>query len=82
MNGLPVQANGYGQPASDHASSRTEPNNAEHLTGIYGSEGRGFESPRARPGQRPPLAVEEALWWPPRLYADSRGDVTLCLLKH
>jgi hypothetical protein len=37
MNDLPGQANEYGQPGSDHASSRTEPDNAEHLTGIYGS---------------------------------------------
>ena len=35
MNDLPGQANGYGQPGSDHASSRTEPDNAERLTGIY-----------------------------------------------
>ena len=48
MNGLPGQANGYGQPGNDHASSRTEPGNAERLTGIYGSEGWRFESLRAR----------------------------------
>ena len=48
MNDLPGQANGYGQPGNDHASSRTEPGNAERLTGIYGSEGWRFESLRAR----------------------------------
>ena len=49
MNGLPGQANGYGQPGNDHASSRTEPDNAERLTGIYGSEGWGSSpSERAR----------------------------------
>jgi hypothetical protein len=38
MNYIPCQADGYGQPGSDHASSRTEPDNAERLTGIYGSD--------------------------------------------
>jgi hypothetical protein len=31
------QANGYGQADSDHPSSRTDPDDAERLTGIYGS---------------------------------------------
>lgn len=39
MNDLPGQANEYGQQGSDHVSSRTEPDNAERLTGIYESEG-------------------------------------------
>jgi hypothetical protein len=38
-NDFPPQANGYGQADGDHASSRTDPDNAEHQTGIYGSEG-------------------------------------------
>lgn len=33
------QANEYGQTDGDHASSRTDPDDAERLTGIYGSEG-------------------------------------------
>jgi hypothetical protein len=37
-----------GQARGDHASSRTDPDHAERLTGIYGSEGWGFESLRAR----------------------------------
>jgi hypothetical protein len=37
MNDLPGQANGYGLPGSDHASSRTEPDNAERLNGATGS---------------------------------------------
>jgi hypothetical protein len=36
-NGWPGQTNGYAQPGSDHASSRTEPDDVERLTGIYGS---------------------------------------------
>jgi len=47
------QADEYGHTDGDHASSRTDPDNAERVTGIYGSEGWGFETLRARPGQRP-----------------------------
>ena len=36
MNDFTRQADGYGQPGSDHASSRTNPGSAERLTGIYG----------------------------------------------
>jgi hypothetical protein len=32
-------ANGSGQANGDHASSRTNPDDAERLTGIYGSDG-------------------------------------------
>jgi len=31
------QANEYGHTDGEHASSRTDPDNAERLTGIYGS---------------------------------------------
>ncbi len=41
-NDFPRQANGFGQASGDHASSRTDPDDAERLTGIYGSEGWGF----------------------------------------
>jgi len=50
---LPTQANGSGQAGGDHASSRTDLDDAERLTGTYGSEGWGFESLRARPAHRP-----------------------------
>jgi hypothetical protein len=36
-NAFPRQANGYGQVSGDQASSRTDPDNTERLTGIYGS---------------------------------------------
>jgi hypothetical protein len=36
---FPRQANGYGQAGDDHASSRTDPDDAERLTGIYGFKG-------------------------------------------
>jgi hypothetical protein len=39
-NDLPRQPNEYGQAGGDHARPRTVPDDAEHLTGIYGSEGR------------------------------------------
>jgi hypothetical protein len=38
-NDFPRQANGYGQAGGDLASSRTDPDDAERLTGIYGLEG-------------------------------------------
>jgi hypothetical protein len=41
-------ANGYGQAGGEHPRSRTAPDDAERLTDIYGSEGWGFESLRAR----------------------------------
>jgi hypothetical protein len=47
-NDFPRQANQSGQAVGDHASLRTHPDDAERLTGIYGSEGWGFESLRAR----------------------------------
>jgi hypothetical protein len=47
-NDFPRKANRYGQAVGDHASLRTDPDDAERLTGIYGSEGWGFESLRAR----------------------------------
>ncbi len=49
---FPRQANGSGQADGDHASSRTDPDGAERLTGIYGPEGWGFESLRARTSER------------------------------
>ena len=52
-NSFPRQVDEYGQATGDHARSRTGLDDAERLTGIYGSEGWGFESLRARPGQRP-----------------------------
>jgi len=39
LNAFPRRPDGYGQAGGDHASSRTDPDNAERLTGIYGSEG-------------------------------------------
>jgi hypothetical protein len=39
-NDFPRQADGSGQADGDHASSRTDPDNAERQTGIYGSQGR------------------------------------------
>jgi hypothetical protein len=47
-NDFPRQVDGYEQTAAGHASSRTDPDDAERRTGIYGSEGWGFESLRAR----------------------------------
>ncbi len=38
----------FGLAAHNHASSRTDPDEAEQTAGIYGSEGWGFESLRAR----------------------------------
>jgi hypothetical protein len=37
-NEFPRKADGPGQTRGDHASSRTDPENAERLTGIYGSD--------------------------------------------
>ena len=48
-NDFPRQANESGRAGGDHASLRTDPDDAERDTGIYGSEGWGFESLRARP---------------------------------
>jgi hypothetical protein len=45
---LSRQADESGQAGGDHASSRTDPDDAERDTGNYGSEGWGFESLRAR----------------------------------
>jgi hypothetical protein len=39
-NDFPRQADEYGQAVGDHASSRTGPDGAERLPGIYGSGGR------------------------------------------
>ena len=47
---FPRQADGYGQAGGDHASLRTDPDDDERLTGIYGTDGQ-----QERPG-RPPLA--------------------------
>lgn len=41
------QADERGQTAGNHAMSRTDPHDAERLTGIYGSEGWG-SSPSER----------------------------------
>lgn len=49
VNDFPRQANGYGQTASDHASSRTDPDEAERRTGIYGSVRLGFRVPPSAP---------------------------------
>ena len=64
VNDFPRQTDGYGQVGGDHASSRTDPDNAERLTGIYGSEGWGFESLRARPGQQPIAILQRPLLLP------------------
>jgi hypothetical protein len=40
-------ANEYGQADCDHARSWTDPDDAERLTGTYGSEGRGGAGARA-----------------------------------
>jgi len=37
-NDFPRQTNEDGQAGGDHASSRTGPDDAERLTGIYGSD--------------------------------------------
>jgi hypothetical protein len=47
-NDLLRQANGSGQAHGDRPSPRTNPDDAERLTCIYGSEGWRFESLRAR----------------------------------
>jgi hypothetical protein len=47
-NDFPRHANGFGQADGGHASLRTDLDDAERRTGIYGSEGWGFESLRAR----------------------------------
>ena len=60
-NDFPRRADEYGQAAGVIARSRTGPDDAERLTGIYGSEGWGFESLRARPGQRPFALLAAAL---------------------
>jgi hypothetical protein len=39
MNNFLRQADGYGQADGDHPSPRTDPDNAERLTGICGSDG-------------------------------------------
>ena len=52
-NDFTRQAHESGQAGDDHASLRTDPDDAERDTGIYGSEGWGFESLRARPAHRP-----------------------------
>ncbi len=41
-NNFPGQADGYGQATDDHPSSRTNPDDAERRTGIYGSQGWGW----------------------------------------
>ena len=41
-NNFPRQADGHGQATDDHPSSWTNPDDAERLTGIYGSAGWGF----------------------------------------
>ena len=43
------QSNEYGQARGDHPSSRTDPDNAERLTGIYGSEGWGVRVSPSEP---------------------------------
>jgi len=48
MNDFPRYAYRSGQADGDHARSWTDPDDAERLTGIYGSEGWRFESLRAR----------------------------------
>ena len=50
VNDFPCRANGYGQASGDHASSRTSLDNAERLTGIYGSEGRARTVPERMVG--------------------------------
>jgi hypothetical protein len=47
-NDFPRRADDSGRAACDHARSRADPDDAERDTGIYGSEGWGFESLRAR----------------------------------
>src|SRR5262245_46869435 len=64
VNDFLHQTNGYGQTDGDHASSRTDPDDAERLTGIYGSEGWGFESLRARPGQQSMAILQGRLLLP------------------
>jgi hypothetical protein len=53
VNDFLRQADRYGQAHGYHSRPRTDPDDAERLTGIYGSEGWEFESLRARPAQRP-----------------------------
>ena len=42
---FPRQADEHGQAAGDHARSRTDPNNSERMTGIYGSDASGGGTP-------------------------------------
>ena len=47
------QADEYGHTDGDHASSRTDPDNTERLTCIYGSAGCAFQSlPSLKLGNR------------------------------
>jgi hypothetical protein len=65
-NDFPRQANESGRAGGDHASLRTDPDDAERDTGIYRSKGWGFESLRA-PGPllaalvAPPVDVPRGL---------------------
>ena len=45
-NDFPRQAHESGQAGGDHASLRTDPDDAERDTGIYGSQGRIARPPR------------------------------------
>jgi hypothetical protein len=38
-NNFPRRVDGYGQTVGDHARPRTDPDDAERLTDIYGSDG-------------------------------------------
>jgi hypothetical protein len=55
------QANGSGRAHGDRPSPRTDPDDAERLTCIYGSEGWGFESLRARTSERAQVSGPSAL---------------------
>jgi len=55
-NDFRCQADGFGQPIDDQPSSRTDPDDGDRLTGIYGSEGWGSSpSERARSTALRPL---------------------------
>ena len=46
----------YGQPGGDHATSRTDPDDVERLTGIYGPDAR------RRPRRRVILLLSRGRW--------------------
>jgi hypothetical protein len=66
-NDFPRQTDEHGQAADDHASSRTDPNDAERDTGNYGSAlgtAGAVHSPGPTPALGPPFSRPRALGSP------------------